>query len=122
MDISLIVEGKNDHGRLKKLLTADIQILCTFGTPGTDRIEQLKREVGDRFVYLFTDNDVSGKQIRRLLRDVFPDAEQIYTRKGYAGVEGTPEEYLIEQLEKAGLQEYIVYPAPSLPVMEHRAD
>ena len=64
-------------------------------------------------VYIFTDNDASGKKIRYLLRDTFPDAEQLYTRKGYAGVEGTPEEYLIQQLEKAGLDAYIIYPAPN---------
>ena len=45
------------------------------------------------------DNDSSGKKIRGALRDIFPDAEQIYTRRGYAGVEGTPDEYLIAQLE-----------------------
>jgi toprim domain protein len=61
---------------------------------------------------LFTDNDASGKRIRGMLRDAFPDADHIYTRKGYPGVESTPEPYLIEQLEKAGLEEYIVYPPP----------
>jgi toprim domain protein len=110
MSIAIIVEGKNDKSRLERVLTADILILCTFGTPGTETLEQIKKQVGSRYVYLFTDNDSSGKRIRGILRDIFPDAEQIYTRKGYAGVEGTPEEYMIQQLEKAGLEEYIIYP------------
>lgn len=110
MDIAIIVEGKNDRSHLRKLLHQDISIHCTYGTPGAGRIEELKKIIGDRHVFLFTDNDASGKNIRRILRDAFPDAEQIYTRKGYAGVEGTPEEYLIRQLEKAGLEEYIEYP------------
>jgi toprim domain protein len=113
MNLSIIVEGKNDRSRLRELLSRDIQILCTYGTPGTERIEKLKRQVGDQHVYVFTDNDTSGKKIRHILRDIFPDAEQIYTRKGYAGVEGTPQEYLIQQLEKAGLEEFIQYPPPS---------
>jgi toprim domain protein len=117
MHISIIVEGKNDKSRLKGLMTNDILILCTFGTPGTAALEQLKKQAGDRQVYVFTDNDSSGKRIRGILRDVFPDAEQIYTRKGYAGVEGTPDEYLIQQLEKAGLEEYIIYP-PSIPALD----
>lgn len=76
------------------------------------------KEIGrTRDVYIFTDNDSSGKKIRGILRDTFPDAEQIYTRRGYAGVEGTPDEYLIQQLEKAGLEEYILYP-PVLPTFE----
>ncbi|MCD1259826.1 DNA primase [Paenibacillus athensensis] len=110
MSIAIIVEGKNDKSRLKRVLNGDITIFCTFGTPSTDTLEELRHKVGTRQVYLFTDNDSSGKRIRGLLRDTFPDAEQIYTRKGYAGVEGTPEEYLIQQLEKAGLEAYIVYP------------
>jgi toprim domain protein len=117
MSIAIIVEGKNDKSRLKRIVSRDILILCTFGTPGTDTLEQLKKQAGSRQVFLFTDNDSSGKRIRGILRDVFPDAEQIYTRKGYAGVEGTPEEYLIQQLEKAGLEEYIIYPPPS-PALE----
>ncbi|MFC5447633.1 toprim domain-containing protein [Paenibacillus aestuarii] len=112
MSIAIIVEGKNDKSRLKRIITEQITILCTFGTPSTNTLDSLRKKVGTKQVYLFTDNDSSGKRIRSLLRDTFPDAEQIYTRKGYAGVEGTPEEYLIQQLEKAGLEEYIIYPEP----------
>ncbi|OXS53312.1 DNA primase [Cohnella sp. CIP 111063] len=112
MDIAIIVEGKNDKSRLSRVLAPEVPIHCTFGTLNTDRIETLRRAVGDRHVYLFTDHDASGRRIRGILRDVFPDADHIYTRRGYMGVEGTPEEYLIQQLEKAGLEEYIVYPEP----------
>ncbi|MFC0211220.1 toprim domain-containing protein [Paenibacillus chartarius] len=112
MSIVIIVEGKNDRSRLRRLLNSEIEVLCTFGTPNNAAIESLRHRVGDREVFLFTDNDSSGKRIRGMLRDAFPDAEHIYTRKGYAGVEGTPEEYLIQQLEKAGLEAFIVYPAP----------
>lgn len=111
MSIAIIVEGKNDKTRLKRLLTDQVLILCTYGSLNTARLEDLKKKVGDRELYLFTDNDSSGKKIRAILRDTFPDAEQIYTRRGYAGVEGTPEEYLLKQLEKAGLEEYIQYPS-----------
>jgi toprim domain protein len=114
MDFVIIVEGKNDRSRLSKLLAKGIDIYCTFGTPGSKQIQQLIKKVGDRSVYIFTDNDASGKRIRAILRDAFPDAEQIYTKAGYAGVEGTPEEHIVRQLEKAGLEEYIVYPEPDL--------
>lgn len=110
----IIVEGKNDRSRLQRLLTSDITILCTYGTLNTDRLEELKNKIDDQPVYLFMDNDASGKKIRGILRDAFPDAEHIYTRRGYAGVEGTPDEYLIQQLEKAGLDPYILYPDPTL--------
>ncbi|HZG57591.1 toprim domain-containing protein [Paenibacillus sp.] len=115
MDFVIIVEGKNDRSRLARLLSKDVPIFCTFGTPGSKQLQRLIKDVGDRAVYIYTDNDASGKRIRSMLRDVFPDAEQLYTKAGYAGVEGTPEEHLIRQLEKAGLEEYIVYPEPDLP-------
>lgn len=117
MSITIIVEGKNDKSRLRRLLKDEIGIICTFGSLNTRRIENLKKKAGSTEVYLFTDNDAPGKKIRAILRDTFPDAIQIYTRKGYAGVEGTPDEYLIHQLEKAGLEEYILYPPPN-PVFE----
>ncbi|SDO45203.1 toprim domain protein [Paenibacillus sp. yr247] len=112
MSIAIIVEGKNDKSRLRRVVDESVLILCTFGTPSSLTLEELRKKVGQRQVFLFTDNDASGKKIRFLLRDTFPDSEQIYTRKGYAGVEGTPEEYIIQQLEKAGLDEYIIYPSP----------
>lgn len=112
MDATIVVEGKNDRSRLKRVIDERIQILCTYGTPGAAQLDKLRKDAGDRQVFVFTDNDSSGRRIRGMLSDIFPDAEHIYTRKGYAGVEHTPEDYLIEQLEKAGLDEYIVYPAP----------
>jgi toprim domain protein len=113
MDIAIIVEGKNDKSRLRRVLHEDVPIYCTFGTPGADQLDKLRKQIGQQQPFIFTDNDSSGKRIRFLLRDMFPDAEHIYTRKGYAGVENTPEEYLIEQLEKAGLDEHIIYAAQS---------
>lgn len=111
MEIAIIVEGKNDRSKLRRVLDQGIHIFCTFGTPGTDQLEKLRKEVGERSVIIFTDNDSSGRRIRGMLRDMFPEAEHIYTRKGYPGVEHTPEPYLIQQLEKAGLEAHIVYPA-----------
>ena len=114
LSISVIVEGKNDRSKLRRLLNQEVRILCTFGTLNTQKLEKLRKQIGDDEVFLFTDNDPSGKRIRGILRDTFPDAVQIYTRRGYAGVEGTPDEYIITQLEKAGLEEFILYPPPGL--------
>ncbi|ODP29758.1 uncharacterized protein PTI45_00736 [Paenibacillus nuruki] len=106
----IIVEGKNDRSRLRRLLKEDVKIECTFGTLNALKSEKLRKQIGHDEVYLFMDNDPAGKKIRGVLRDTFPDAVHIYTRRGYAGVEGTPDEYLVAQLEKAGLEEYIIYP------------
>lgn len=112
MSIIIIVEGKNDRSRLRRLLLPEVEILCTFGTLNTLKLESLRHKVGNQEVYLYMDNDSSGKKIRSHLRETFPDATHLYTRRGYAGVEGTPDEYNINQLEKAGLEEFIIYPKP----------
>ncbi|WP_410772122.1 toprim domain-containing protein [Fontibacillus sp. BL9] len=113
MSVSIIVEGKNDRSKLRRLLNEEVRIHCTFGTLNSLKLESLRKQVKGDELYLFMDNDPSGKKIRGVLRDTFPDAEQIYTRRGYAGVEGTPDEYVIAQLEKAGLEEFILYPPAS---------
>ncbi|WP_442603313.1 toprim domain-containing protein [Paenibacillus sp. KN14-4R] len=110
MSIAIIVEGKNDRARLRRLLNLEVAIYCTYGTPGNETLNQLHKTCFHDEVFLFMDNDAAGKKIRSLLRDIFPDAIHMYTRKGYAGVEGTPNEYLITQIEKAGLEAYILYP------------
>ncbi|MHA0856475.1 DNA primase [Paenibacillus sp. CMAA1364] len=111
MAIYLIVEGKNDRTKLQRLLLPEINILCTFGTLNATKLEDLRAQVMNDKVILFMDNDKSGTRIRSVLRDAFPDALHLYTRRGYAGVEGTPDEYLVAQLEKASLHEYVIYSA-----------
>ena len=110
MPYAIIVEGKNDRRKLRKLLSNEVIVTCTHGTPSAKRIEELKEETRGRHIFIFTDNDASGRKIRGILREIFPEAEQIYTKKGFFGVEGTPDDYLIQQLEKAGLEPYIRYP------------
>jgi len=112
LEAVIIVEGKNDYKRLRRLLKPEIQVICTYGTPSQSRMEKIKKQVAHRLVFIFTDHDTSGKKIRALLSDEFPDAAQLYTKKGYAGVEGTPEEHIISQLEKQELHAYIIYPLP----------
>ncbi|CAM3611262.1 MULTISPECIES: toprim domain-containing protein [Saccharibacillus] len=119
MPITVIVEGKNDRSKIRRLLDENIRILCTFGTPNAARLESLYQEAKHDEVYLFLDNDSSGRKIRALLSDLFPDADHLYTRRGYAGVEGTPDEYAVQQLEKAGLDEFIRYPDTMLPRTGH---
>ena len=121
MNIAIIVEGKNDKSKLQKLLMPDVEIHCTFGTPGTKQLQQLMNKLKHHEVFIFTDNDSSGRRIRGMLRDLFPDAEHIYTRRGYPGVERTPNEYLIQQIEEAGLEEYLI-DNPSNPAVWTKDD
>lgn len=103
----IVVEGKNDRRQLEKVLRPGISILCTYGIPNSEQLERLRKKIGPAPLYIFVDNDAAGRRIRGVLADAFPEAEHIYTRRGYDGVEGTPLEYLVQQLIKAGLEEWI---------------
>ncbi|MDI3256979.1 MAG: topoisomerase [Kyrpidia sp.] len=100
---AILVEGKNDRARLRRIVPDDVLILCTNGIPSHEKLMALHKQVGNRQAVILTDNDASGKRIRRLLAEVFPDALHAYTKAGYAGVEGTPLDYLTRQLEKTGV-------------------
>ena len=113
MSIAIIVEGKNDKSRLKRVVDESVMILCTFGTPSSLTLEELKKKSGgqvtsssSRIMMLPAKKYVFCCEKRFQTLNIYIHAE------GYAGVEGTPEEYIIQQLEKAGLDEYIIYPAP----------
>lgn len=62
MSITIIVEGKNDRSRLRRLLEPEVDILCTFGTLNTLKLEALRNTIRDGEVYLYMDNDSSGKK------------------------------------------------------------
>lgn len=116
MSICFIVEGLRDKKRLTHLLNDEVTIYCTYGTPSTATLEKIAQQLEYEEVYIFTDHDVSGKRIRGMLREYFPDATHLYTRREYGEVEKTPDDYLLYQLEKAGLEEYIK-PIPTKPAL-----
>ncbi|WP_139488661.1 toprim domain-containing protein [Brevibacillus dissolubilis] len=104
-DLVIIVEGKNDRAQLKKVLPEDTLILLTNGVPNQKKLQELKKQARDRDVYILTDNDSTGKKIRKLVHDTFPGAMDLYTKERYNGVEATPTDVLRHLLEKAGLFE-----------------
>jgi toprim domain protein len=101
--ILIIVEGKNDQRRLRRLLPDSIDIAMTYGIPTETRLASLRRQAAARRVYIFTDADATGRRIRGILGDTFPEADHLYTKASYKGVEATPLDYLAERLEAAGL-------------------
>lgn len=72
MSITIIVEGKNDRSRLRRVLVPEVEILCTFGTLNTLKLESLRQKVGDGEVYLYMDNDSSGKKYAGFSAMPFP--------------------------------------------------
>lgn len=72
MSITIIVEGKNDRSRLRRLLEPEVDILCTFGTLNTLKLESLRNTIRDGEVYLYMDNDSSGKKSAQCCATPFP--------------------------------------------------
>ncbi|MCL6563352.1 MAG: topoisomerase [Firmicutes bacterium] len=102
----VIVEGKHDRARVRQVLPDSIPVLTTNGIPSGDRLDRLQKAVGPAMVVILTDADASGRRIRGILREVFPDALHVYTRPSFGGVEHTPVEYLGERFRRLGLLEH----------------
>ena len=99
----VIVEGKNDAKRLRSFLPESVPIALTYGTPGQDRLARLRLMARHHQVVLVTDADSAGRRIRHLLKEVFPDAWDVYTKPGFNGVEHTPVEYMEDRFRRLGI-------------------
>lgn len=99
----IIVEGKTDKERLQQVLAEPITIYCTYGSYSAEKAERLAELTEEaEEVYLFMDEDESGKKLRRQLVEEFPHALHLYTHKMYGEVARTPLDVLAEILERAG--------------------
>lgn len=98
----IVVEGKTDKKRLQTVLAEPVEIICTYGTLGEEKIEELIWPLQDEeSVYILTDADESGNKLRNQLKRELPNARHLYTRRMYREVATTPLEHLVEILQKA---------------------
>ncbi|MDQ0190086.1 toprim domain-containing protein [Alicyclobacillus cycloheptanicus] len=100
-DKVLVVEGKTDRDRLLQILTEPVEIICTGGTLGYERLEELLTEIQDEDVYIFVDADESGMKLRSQLKREFPNATHLYTQRVYREVARTPMPVLAKALADA---------------------
>ncbi|EIT87147.1 TOPRIM domain-containing protein [Fictibacillus macauensis ZFHKF-1] len=94
MDKVIIVEGKSDKEKLISILKEPVDIICTNGTLGFSKLEELAIEIEDRDVYILVDADEAGAKLRKMLQRELPNAEHLYTHKMYREVAKTPLMYL----------------------------
>lgn len=97
----IIVEGKTDKQRLMQILAEQVEIVCTYGTLGLDKLEELINEYGDNEVCVLLDADYAGDKARRLFKQEFPNVRHIYTHRMYREVATTPLNVLAQILEGA---------------------
>lgn len=100
----IIVEGKSDKEKVQKLISEEIEIICTNGTINSEKLESLidQHFLDDRDVYILTDRDPSGEKLRKQFRRELPEAYHIYVDKGQ--VAETPDFDLASSLIKANIK------------------
>ncbi len=121
-DKVIVVEGKYDAIRLANIVDAAILRTEGFGVFKDKEKQELLRTLAEkRGLLVLTDGDSAGMLIRNYIRNIVP-AEQITdvyvpdlygkekrkdkpSKEGKLGVEGIPDDILIEALKKAGVTE-----------------
>ncbi|EMT50648.1 hypothetical protein I532_21310 [Brevibacillus borstelensis AK1] len=100
---AIIVEGKTDRERLRKVLAEPVLIVCTYGSYSAEKAAHLEEQLEkEEEIYIFTDEDDSGKKLRSQLQEDFPNATHLHTQALYAQVAHTPLDVLANILERAG--------------------
>ncbi|GGB36367.1 topoisomerase [Virgibacillus dakarensis] len=95
-DKVIIVEGLTDKKQIKKVITEDVEIICTNGTLGVERFDELlyTYDLDNKDVFILVDEDESGIKLRKQLARELPHAEHIYVNSEYREVATTPEQIL----------------------------
>ncbi|WP_232306018.1 toprim domain-containing protein [Pontibacillus litoralis] len=92
MTKTIIVEGTSDKREIRKIINEPVEIICTNGTLGIERLEELilEHDLDNKEVYILVDEDDSGHKLRKQLQMELPHAEHIYVDKAYREVAATP--------------------------------
>lgn len=96
----IIVEGLTDKRKIEQILNENVTIICTNGTLGINRFDELLEtyDLDENDVYIFVDEDRSGLKLRKLLARELPHAEHIYISSEYREVATTPTKILASLL------------------------
>ncbi len=116
---AIIVEGRYDKIRLSNIV--DAVIICTDGFSiykDAEKRELIRSLAASTGIIILTDSDSAGFQIRSYLRGIVKEGEVLNavtpdipgkerrkrqpSKQGKLGVEGIPDELLIEALKNAG--------------------
>ncbi|WP_163971580.1 toprim domain-containing protein [Oceanobacillus halotolerans] len=93
IDKVIIVEGLTDKKQIEKIITDEVTIVCTNGTLGVERLDELLNDyqLDEKDVFILTDEDHSGTKLRKQLAQELPHAEHLYVSSEFREVAKTPE-------------------------------
>lgn len=108
----IIVEGLADKKRVNKIVSEPVTIICTNGTIGLSKMDELVEMLSEKDVYLLLDADKAGEKLRKLFKKEFPEAKHLYIDRGYRAVETTPYQQLAAVLLSANIDVHVQYLNP----------
>ncbi|WHY66226.1 toprim domain-containing protein [Neobacillus sp. SuZ13] len=103
VDKVLIVEGKSDKNKVKKIVKEPVEIICTNGTISITKLDELIDFLEDKDVYILVDADFSGEKLRKQLKRELPQAEHLYIDRMYREVATAPVHHLATVLLGANI-------------------
>jgi toprim domain protein len=106
VDKVLIVEGKSDKDRVKRIVKEPVEIICTNGTISHTKLEEWIEFLDDKDVYILVDADEAGERLRKLFKREFPNAEHLYIDRMYREVATAPVHHLATVLLGANIDVY----------------
>lgn len=99
----IIVEGKSDKRKVENIIKEPVEIICTNGTIGITRLDELIDYISGKEVYILVDADDSGEKLRKQFLRELPEAEHIYIDKMYREVATSPDHHLATVLLAADI-------------------
>ncbi len=100
---TIIVEGTSDRKRVAEIVNEPVEIICTNGTIGITRMDELVEELFERDVYILVDADPSGEKLRQQFKRELPNARHLYIDRNYKEVATTPHRQLASLLMSANI-------------------
>ncbi|AKP48324.1 MULTISPECIES: toprim domain-containing protein [Bacillus] len=102
-DKVIIVEGTSDKRKIQAIIKEPVEIICTNGTIGLSKMDDLVDRLYGRDVYILVDADTAGEKLRKMFKREFPEARHLYVDRAFTEVENTPFRYLAAILLSAGI-------------------
>lgn len=98
----IVVEGKSDKKRVKQVIDQPIDIICTNGTMGVGKLDEMIESLYDKQVFILVDSDREGEKIRKWFKRYLSESRHIRIDKQYCEVARCPKLYLSRVLSKHG--------------------
>ncbi|WP_353462620.1 toprim domain-containing protein [Mammaliicoccus sciuri] len=98
----IIVEGISDKKRVEEVLNDHVHIICTHGTMGVEKMDELLEEIYGSQVYVLVDQDKEGKKIRKWFKKFVSESQHIYIDSTFSEVARCPRQYLANVLNYHG--------------------